>query len=121
MPELSALLASHGAALVLVDLPYMPHPDRLEGQLDLFPADFSYVRLIGDRKATDALTKTFSEIVLDRSEGLRRWADYLQPASARATETFVYANNHYAGHGPATIRELAALLRVGLDGQKPGT
>ena len=112
--DLLDLLRGHGVALVLVDLPYMPHAsslaERLGGPQALETADFLYVRLIGDRKATNALTKTFDEIVLDRSGELARWADYLRPAVARATETFVYANNHFAGHGPTTIRELAKLL-----------
>lgn len=115
--DLLTLLRGHGVALVLVDLPYMPHAARLAEQLGgpeaLETADFLYVRLIGDRKATDALTRTFHEIVLDRSAELGRWADFLRPAVARATETFVYANNHFAGHGPATIRELARLLAQG--------
>ena len=34
------------------------------------------------------------------------------------SETFVFANNHFAGHGPATIRELATLLAAG--GRIPG-
>ncbi|MEE8468806.1 MAG: DUF72 domain-containing protein [Planctomycetota bacterium] len=115
--DLLTLLRGHGVALVLVDLPYMPHASRLAEQLGgpeaLETADFLYVRLIGDRQATDALTRTFREIVLDRSAELGRWADFLRPAVARATETFVYANNHFAGHGPATIRELAKLLAQG--------
>ena len=36
-----------------------------------------------------------------------RWAEFLRPVVARGTEVFAYANNHFAGHGPATIRELA--------------
>jgi hypothetical protein len=27
-------------------------------------------------------------------------------------DTFIYAKNHFAGHGPATIREMARLLGV---------
>jgi len=31
----------------------------------------------------------------------------------RVPEAYVYANNHYAGHGPATIRDLAARVGAG--------
>lgn len=113
--ELLAILRRHRTALVLVDLPYMPHPASLARDLDLFTADFVYVRLIGDRKATEAATETFDHIALDKSDSLARWADFLRPAVARGTETYAYANNHFAGHGPATIRELAALLRAVAD------
>ncbi|MCP3916217.1 MAG: DUF72 domain-containing protein [bacterium] len=104
------LLRRHGAALVLVDLPYMPHPVSIAKRIDPFTADFTYVRLIGDRKATDALTTSFDEIVLERGASLAKWAEFLNPVVARGTQTFAYANNHFAGHGPATIRELARLL-----------
>ena len=107
------VLRRHGAALVLSALPHVPHPDILARRLELFTGEFVYVRLIGDRKATEARTNSFDRIVLDRSRDLRRWADFLRPAVARGTETFCYANNHYAGHGPATIRELAVLLGDG--------
>ncbi|MDA1266116.1 MAG: DUF72 domain-containing protein, partial [Planctomycetota bacterium] len=107
VPELLDLLRQPRVALVWVELPRMPEPWTLREALDLVTTDFVYARLIGDRRATDALTKTFDEIVLDKSKNVAEWAGLLVPATARATEVFAYANNHYAGHGPATVRELA--------------
>lgn len=109
------LLRRRRAALVWVDLPYVPGPWALGG-LDPVTTDFLYVRLVGDRKATDALTKTFDRLVLDRGEALQRWADFVAPAAARATETFAYANNHFAGHGPDTIRDLRARIEARAEG-----
>lgn len=109
--DLLALLRRHAAALVLVDLAYMPHPDELAGELDLVSADFLYARLIGDRKRIDALTRTFGEIVLDQTPRLERWARLLRRLAPAVRETFVFANNHYAGHGPASIDQLAGLVR----------
>lgn len=105
--ELLDVLRAHGVAFVLVDLVYMPHPADLARDFDLVTADFSYARLIGDRKAVEERTRTFDSIVLDQGERLERWADILASIVPRTTETFAYANNHYAGHGPATIRDLA--------------
>ena len=105
--ELTGLLRRHGAALVLVELPYAAFPWRIAERIDVLTADFAYARLIGDRKATGALTRTFDRVVIDRSGRLERWADLIVGVAARATEVFAYANNHYAGHAPATIRELA--------------
>ena len=109
--ELTALLESHRAALVLVDLAYMPHPAHLAEDLELLTTDFAYCRLIGDRKAVDSLTKTFDRIVIDQEERLGPWADLLRGLLQRVPEVYVYANNHYAGHGPATADEIAR--RVG--------
>ena len=60
-----ALLARHRAALVLVDIAYMPHPAELAQRLDLVTTDFVYARLIGDRKAVEAKTKSFDRVVID--------------------------------------------------------
>ena len=110
-PELLDLLRGHGVAFVLLDLLYMPHPDELPGELALATADFSYVRLIGDRKKLDSLTDSFDKVVVDQSPRLARWAAVLNQLSESVDEVFTYANNHYAGHGPATAAELEALVR----------
>lgn len=104
VPELTDSLRRHNVALVLVDINYMPHPADLE--LDLVTTDFTYVRLIGDRKAVEAKTDKFDRIVVDQTARLDRWAAYLAMLQKRASEIYVYANDHYAGHGPGTIREL---------------
>jgi uncharacterized protein YecE (DUF72 family) len=104
------LLRAHRTALVWTDLSYMPHPADLADTLDLVTTDFVYGRLIGDRKRIDALTKTFDHIVLDQTGRLTRWAALLRPTLDQVPETYVYANNHYAGHGPATIRQLQDLV-----------
>ncbi len=111
--ELLDALRSRSIAFVLLDLIYMPHPDEFMPGLDLLTTDFTYTRLIGNRKAVDELTKTFDEVVIDKSSSLKRWAELLQSVNSRVPESYVYANNHYAGHGPATIRELAELIDSG--------
>jgi uncharacterized protein YecE (DUF72 family) len=106
--DLTAILKRHKAALVLVDINYMPHP--ADWKIDPITADFTYVRLIGDRKAIEAKTKTWDKIVIDRSEQLKRWAEFIRTVDEKVAEVFVFPNNHFAGHGPATIRQLQALL-----------
>lgn len=108
--DLLEILRRHKVALVLVDLVYMPHPAELAETLDLVTTDFLYARLIGDRKAVDAKTDTFDSIVLDQGPRLDRWTELLKTHVDRVAETFIYANNHYAGHGPATIRDLVARM-----------
>ncbi len=112
-PALFDLLARHGAALVLVDIAYMPHPaewaERV-GLARLASAAFAYARLIGDRAKIDALTERFDRIVLDQGARLERWAGLLDALVERVPETNVYANNHYAGHAPATLAQLSELL-----------
>ena len=106
-PQLLDILRSHDAALVLVELNYMPHPAELAEQFDLVTTDFVYGRLIGDRKKVEEKTKTFDRLVLDKGEDLDRWARLLENLLEEVPKAYVFANNHYAGHGPATIRSLA--------------
>jgi len=109
--ELLGILRSHGVAFCLLDLAYMPHPESLAQEHDLVTADFLYARLIGDRKKLDSLTDRFDRVVLDQRPRLLRWAAVLNRLSEAVDEIFAYANNHYAGHGPATAAELRALVR----------
>jgi len=116
-PPLLEVLRRHRTALVLVELNYMPHPADVAAELDVVTADFLYARLIGDRKAVEAKTKTFDKVVLDRSASLDRWADLLKAMRDRVSEIYVFANNHYAGHAPTTIRDLEVTV-TGRHGRK---
>ena len=107
---LLSLLRRHQVAFVWVELANMPHPLSLAERLDIHTTDFAYARLIGDRKAVDRATKTFDRVVLDKTDSLTKWASLLWVAQTRASEIHVYANNHYAGHGPATTRQLRELV-----------
>jgi uncharacterized protein YecE (DUF72 family) len=104
------LLREHHVAFVLVEIANMPHPADLAERLDVYTTNFTYARLIGDRKAVDRETKTFDRAVLDKDASLLRWASLLQTAQTRTSEIYVYSNNHYAGHGPATTRRLKDLV-----------
>jgi uncharacterized protein YecE (DUF72 family) len=106
------VLRRHDVALVLVDLVYMPHPADLMEKLDLVTTDFAYARLIGDRKAVEKVSKTFDRVVIDMTPRLERWAELLEAITKRVRRTYVFANNHYAGHGPATIEELVGMLQA---------
>ncbi len=106
--ELLTLLRARNVALVWVDLAYMPHPAELAKRFEIVTAEFAYARLIGDRKHIDSLTTTFDKIVVDQSESLATWAELLRETLERGHEVYTYANNHYAGFAPATIRDLAA-------------
>jgi uncharacterized protein YecE (DUF72 family) len=102
------LCAKHRAILVLVDQAWMPHGDEVARRLDPITTDLAYVRLLGDREEIERVTKTWEKEVLDRGDRLERWARLLVSFMDRNVKSLVYANNHYAGHGPATVRRLMA-------------
>jgi uncharacterized protein YecE (DUF72 family) len=97
------LLRHHGVALALQDRSWMPMP--WDYGFDPLTADFTYIRWLGDRKEIETLTKSWDKTIVDRARQLKTWVDYLQPIKKRGITVFAYANNHYAGHGPATVAQ----------------
>ena len=107
------------AALVLIDQGWMPHGDDVERLQDPVTSHFSYVRLLGDRHIIGSVTTSWGKEVLDRRPRLERWADLLARLLAREVPTLVYANNHYAGHAPATVERLKEAFRQRLPERRP--
>lgn len=106
-PELLHVLRRHRVALALVDVSGMPHPDELE--LDLVTTDFGYVRLIGERDEHDTRPPARTgRVALDVDQRLERWARLLRMLKERMGLIYAVANDAFAGHAPATVRELAA-------------
>jgi uncharacterized protein YecE (DUF72 family) len=100
-----ALLAEHGVALTLTDGRWIPRKQMLRFA-ERPTADFTYVRLMGpNRDIVD-----YSRIQVDRSQELEAWAGALWPV-ADSRLVYVYVNNHFAGHSPASSRDLQRLLR----------
>jgi uncharacterized protein YecE (DUF72 family) len=110
---LAAVCRQHRTALVLVDHEWMPHGEQVARELDFVTTDFCYIRLLGNRQKIEALTTTWEREVIDRGESLARWAALLQRLAVQNLQTWLFVNNHYAGHAPATVRALEALLRAG--------
>jgi uncharacterized protein YecE (DUF72 family) len=107
--ELASLLRDHRIALVLQDRSFMPNPSELD--FDPITTDWTYIRWLGDRKAIENVTQTWSKTVVDKTAELRSWVDYCDQLRRRGVLIYVYANNHFAGHGPATIEQFRNLWR----------
>lgn len=103
------LLRGHGAVAVLAEQAWMPPINQLVDSYDVITGPFSYVRLIGDRQGIEKITMKWNKTVVDRSEDLRHVKAALRQLT-RYNEAFIFVNNHYAGHGPATARHLQATL-----------
>lgn len=109
-PEYVDMLRRHNAALTLVDQAWMPHGDEMIDLFDPVTSDFVYIRLLGDRKEIEAITESWDKEVIDHGERLQRWADLTAKLIERDIEIFIYVNNHYAGHAPATCDRLNDML-----------
>ena len=78
----------------------------MKEQFDLVTSDFIYVRWLGDRKGIEKQTKTGDKAIVDRESDLRNWGDLLRRlvTDKRIRKIVAYANNHYVGHGPSTVK-----------------
>jgi uncharacterized protein YecE (DUF72 family) len=106
-----ALLREHHVATALVEHAWLPPIDELIAQHDVATGPHVYVRLIGDREGIEKLTTTWDKVVVDRGQDLQRIAGALRKIARRA-ELLVFVNNHYAGHGPESCRQLRAALEA---------
>lgn len=105
------LLRAHNVALAHVDLPWMPRSTPVT-------ADFAYIRWLGDRRA---IADDFSHVRsgFERTADLDWWARQIRRLLKHGKSVYGYANNHYQGHSPATIRELQRRLDLPVSAPLP--
>jgi uncharacterized protein YecE (DUF72 family) len=100
------VLRERNFALALTDTSFMPRPWEMKEKFDLVTADFAYVRWLGDRRAIEKRTTTWDKTVVDRTSDLKKWVDLLRETvmNKKLRRLFAFANNHYTGHGPGTVK-----------------
>lgn len=95
-------LNSHSIALALVAGKWVPE-DVMFNAFGKTTTRFAYVRMMGVRD----LPK-FDRIYRDRSEEIARWAAQIK--SLESDEVFIYVDNYFEGHAPATANKLKTML-----------
>ncbi|MFO0974027.1 MAG: DUF72 domain-containing protein [Phycisphaerae bacterium] len=108
-PQWFELLKKHHASTVLIDHPWMPSIPEVIEKYDVDTGPLAYVRLLGDREAIEKQTQSWGKTVVDRAAPLRDLAASLQELN-KHIDVVVFANNHYAGHAPATLTDFSALI-----------
>jgi uncharacterized protein YecE (DUF72 family) len=110
-PQFLDLLREYNVAFVLQDQAWMPRPADLFQNYNPITADFTYIRWLGDRKEIEKLTKVWDKTIVDRTNDLQEWVKYCQKIQKRGVTIYAYANNHYAGFGPATVEQFRGLCQ----------
>ena len=110
--EFFDLLRAHNVAFALIDQAWMPRASEIFEKFDPITADFTYVRLLGDRKDIEKQTKIWDKVIVDRSRELMSWVNVCQRTTRRGISTYVYVNNHYAGFAPATAEQFQKLWKA---------
>jgi uncharacterized protein YecE (DUF72 family) len=101
------VLREHNVAMALTDTSFVPRPWEMKGKFDMITADFAYVRWLGDRHGIEKVTQVWDKTVVDRKNDLKNWVTVLKELvlNKKIRQLFAFANNHYAGHGPATVKQ----------------
>jgi uncharacterized protein YecE (DUF72 family) len=47
----------------------------------------------------------WDKTIVDRKRDLVEWVESIRKFNQRSVDVFAFANNHYAGHAPDTIRD----------------
>jgi len=104
--KLTDALRQLNVALALTDTSFMPRPWEMKNQLDLITTNFAYVRWLGNRKGIEEQTTTWDKTVIDRQPELKSWVVVLRRLveDKRIRKILAFANNHYAGHAPDTVK-----------------
>jgi uncharacterized protein YecE (DUF72 family) len=106
------LLKENNIALVLQDHSLMPSAERVFSTIDPLTADFVCIRLLGDRKAIDAKTTVWNQIVEDKTASMNSWVDVCQMVQRRGIPQYVYFNNHYEGFAVASVERFRSLCKA---------
>src|SRR5713226_1747420 len=109
--ELAGCLRKHQAVWALADQAWVPSPLSLLKKLDPVTGPLSYLRLLGDRAEVDKRTQTLDHTVIDRNEQIQAEAQVIGLLRERVP-ILVFANNHFAGYAPDTIRQLLQALKT---------
>jgi uncharacterized protein YecE (DUF72 family) len=96
------LLRDHSVAFVVVAQAWMPSIDVLARALDLLCGDFFYARFIGDQK--EVKTQRWENLSEDKTSELIVWIEELKKIADRASRTYAFFNNHYAGFAPGSVK-----------------
>jgi uncharacterized protein YecE (DUF72 family) len=107
--EFADMLRSFNVALVLQDMGTMPEPSEIS--FDPITANFSYVRLLGNRKQIELATTVWDKVVADKTEKVSDWVRHCLQVQRRGVKQYVYANNHYEGYSPATVEKFRELWK----------
>ena len=97
-------LNERGIALALVAGKWVPEK-VVFAAFEKTQTPFAYVRMMGVRDLP-----RFDRVVRDRTNDIQRWTEQIRSLSA--SDVFVYLDNYFEGHAPATANKVKRFLKV---------
>jgi uncharacterized protein YecE (DUF72 family) len=99
--ETFKLLRDHGVALASTNRP---------GATEVDTADFSYIRLEGDRKAVNGQR---GEVEVKRDSETTEWAEKVNRILESRRDVYAYFSKYYSGYPPADVEAMRGMLPKG--------
>lgn len=103
--RLESLARYRHVALALVEGTWVSRERVWQLAEALPPAEFAYVRWMGERNLT-----RFDRVARPQDENLRAWSEIVRREHERGSQVFAYFSNFYEGHAPASANKLKRLL-----------
>lgn len=97
-------LNERGIALALVEGKWVPR-DTIFEAMEMINAEFAYIRIMGLRDL-----EKFDRIYRGRTDELQAWAERI--GTLNTNNLFIYADNYFEGHAPATANRLKEMLNI---------
>lgn len=95
-----SILRENDVAFVNVEHPSLP-------SIDVQTADFTYIRLEGDRKTVNGES---GDAELDRADDNTKWAEKISGLAENGRDVYCYLSKHYSGYPPGDIFQIRAAL-----------
>jgi len=76
----------------------------------VYTADWTYIRFLGERK--DVPDDMQRRLVIDRSDRLERWADFIKSLPAGLRRAYIFLNNHFEGSAYISLERLKGLFEA---------
>src|SRR5580704_13266387 len=105
-------LRKYKVAFAVIDQSWVPRPWEFKTPLDTHTADIAYIRLLGDRKGIEQITKTWDKIVVDKTADLKKWAGEVESLQKLKIPVMIAVNNHFQGCGWETVRAFQKMLNL---------
>ena len=108
--DLLDFLAERKVIFALTNQEWMPKPKDLWEKHGpaLLTGPASYIRLLGERKRIDAITKTWDKLVIDRTAETKDVIAVIRQLLEKTTVATLI-NNHFGGYAVASIELLEKL------------
>lgn len=97
-------LEKYRVALALVEGPWVPRETMFEASTRTMTS-FAYIRMMGERNL-----EKFDRIYRDRTDVVMLWAERVK--HLKASDIFIYLDNYFEGHAPATARKVQEILSL---------